>query len=34
VLVPGDHGLRTGLDAVAEAVREWIAGLAALRPPS
>jgi pimeloyl-ACP methyl ester carboxylesterase len=25
VLVPGDHSLRTGLDDVAAAVREWLA---------
>jgi predicted alpha/beta-hydrolase family hydrolase len=27
VLVQGDHSLRTGLDAVAAAVREWLAGI-------
>jgi hypothetical protein len=24
VQVPGDHGLKKGLDAVAAAVREWL----------
>jgi predicted alpha/beta-hydrolase family hydrolase len=27
VLVPGDHGLRSGLDAIADAVRVWLSGL-------
>jgi hypothetical protein len=27
VAVPGDHGLRTGLEPVRAAVREWLAGL-------
>ena len=29
VLVPGDHSLRTDLDAVASAVRAWLRALAA-----
>jgi uncharacterized protein len=29
VLVPGDHGLRTGLDALADAVRTWLPGVIA-----
>jgi uncharacterized protein len=32
VLVPGDHSLRTDLDAVAAAVREWLPGVVAQAP--
>jgi hypothetical protein len=28
VEVPGDHGLKKDLDAVAAAVREWLPGVA------
>jgi hypothetical protein len=28
VIVPGDHGLKKDLDAVAQAVREWLLALA------
>jgi hypothetical protein len=27
VVVPGDHSLRTDLDAVAAAVRDWLPGI-------
>jgi len=26
VIVPGDHGLKKDLDAVTQAVREWLVG--------
>jgi hypothetical protein len=26
VIVPGDHGLKKDLDAVTQAVREWLLG--------
>jgi uncharacterized protein len=32
VLVPGDHSLRTDLDAVAAAVRQWLPGVVAQAP--
>jgi uncharacterized protein len=31
VQVPGDHGLKTDLDAVAAAVRDWLPGVVATR---
>jgi uncharacterized protein len=33
VLVPGDHSLRTDLDAVGTAVREWLPGVVAQAQP-
>jgi predicted alpha/beta-hydrolase family hydrolase len=33
-LVPGDHGLRTGLDAVADAVDGWLARVAGAPAPA
>jgi predicted alpha/beta-hydrolase family hydrolase len=34
VVVPGDHSLRTGLDAVRAAVDEWLANLVAVASAS
>jgi predicted alpha/beta-hydrolase family hydrolase len=33
VQVPGDHGLKKDLDGVADAVRAWLPGVLAERPP-
>jgi predicted alpha/beta-hydrolase family hydrolase len=33
VQVPGDHGLKADLDAVADAVRGWLPGIVAQAPP-